>query len=288
MATTTAYAFPGTVTSTAGWAADSGTLVTCLASSDDVRATHAAAAVDGDYLECTNFGFSLPAGAVVTSAELHTEDITASLLKAGEVPMTGAYLTLNGTSNTGVEKTWLTTQSSLPGADGTQTVTWSGLSLTAAQVNASTFGVRIHRGTDTTPPDIGAESGRAIDVVKLRLTYSIVPGGEEEDTMDLYMTGKQGGVECLLTEAVPAISSSTSIFANVPDGTIYVEFEFRSQNAYINWSGTATTSAGGGILYTAGTVYRRPLTKEKATTVKAIEAGATATGTIAYFGIPKS
>lgn len=229
----------------------------------------------------TGHGAALPSNALITSVEVELTYNDNGSTMSFPNPGLEYALTLDGTT---AHTAWFEELFNSTG-DITETHTFSGLSITAAQYNASTFGYLIRRNSGDEAAD------RWIDFMGLTPTYSLVDSasledGDEEEDMDLFAAGRAGGIEPLLTEALPACSASTAIFANAPAGTVFVEFEFRGQAVHISWDGTAaSTAAGGGNKYPTGTVFRRPMTSSMGDSVKAIEDAATATGTITYWGM---
>lgn len=277
----TSWRLPGAVNDiSAQWTPDAGSDLDCVIVSDNVY-TRSAAVGSANGFACHTFGFSaeIPAGSTINGVEFRWEASCGTTLDPYTYHV-GLTKTANDTI-VGTEKT-----GSLSGAaDGTRTIggiadLW-GTTLSAAEVRDTTFGAHQYY------TDNGASRTVRVDLVEMRVNYTapVANGEEEEETMDLFRAGAEGGVECLLHEALPACSSSTAIFANAPAGTIWVEFIFYGQAVHISWDGdTATTSAGGGIKYPVDTVFRRPLTSVSGDSVKAIQAAATATGDIAYWG----
>lgn len=104
--------------------------------------------------------------------------------------------------------------------------------------------------------------------------------------MDIIRNAEMGGMDCLLTEAMPACSSSTQIFANAPAGTRAIQLTLRTQGITMRCdAGTATASANG-IDLAADTAapHLLALTYDQALKVRAIQISATATGYIQYWG----
>jgi hypothetical protein len=111
------------------------------------NATTTDAAVPTDYLVCTNFGFAVPAGAVIVGVTCNVEchetgtgssNYTAQLITDATPTLIGASQTsgtVNGTTPTVY-------------AVGSASNLWSA-TLTPAAVNSSTFGVAVW-STDTT------------------------------------------------------------------------------------------------------------------------------------------
>ena len=135
MATQIAFATVCSLTNT-GWTATGGTAVQCLLNSGDVNYCSAAIPVTPPAtgtLIATNFGFSIPAGSTSISVAFYFDYKTS-----GAVPVAGS-LTLDGVNAYG----W---------SGGNKSATWSQTgvgpytNLTAAQINASTFGLMFDPG----------------------------------------------------------------------------------------------------------------------------------------------
>lgn len=97
-------------------------------------------------------------------------------------------------------------------------------------------------------------------------------------------TAAQGSWTCLLEEALPSIAASTQVFANAPAKTVMIRFTLRSQGATARFDGNAATAGANGIDLASNATYELPLTKEAALKVRMIQAAATATGWVQYYG----
>jgi len=87
----------------------------------------------------------------------------------------------------------------------------------------------------------------------------------------------------LESEALPAVTASTQIFANAPDGTKEILATFRTAGLTMRYdAGTATAGANGNDV-AAGT-WTLQCDKALALKIRAIQNGGTATGWLTYFG----
>lgn len=136
--------------------------------SDNVYTTQTTSAVSAQSLQCTNFGFSIPAGATINGITVGIErkssnatnpgcsDQTIQLMKAGSV--TG--------SNKASGTNWPTTEATL--SYGGVADLW-GTTWTDAQINASGFGISIN----AVKTGLGKSSVTAsIDFVSITITYT--------------------------------------------------------------------------------------------------------------------
>lgn len=98
-----------------------------------------------------------------------------------------------------------------------------------------------------------------------------------------YHTASQGAWDCVLEEALPSISSSTQVFANVPAKTCLIRFTLRSQGATMRCDGNAATAGANGIDLAKDSTYELPFTVEQAKKVRMIQGAATCTGWIQYY-----
>lgn len=140
--------------------------------SDSSYATATSAGLNSHYLKATNFGFSVPAGATITSIKVDvlrkqdnsfggdTVDVVLKLVKGGAV--------------TGNDKH---SASSWPTSDATASYDYSlatwGVALTPADVNASDFGVVLAVNTSA---GLGANPIAYVNLVQVTVTYT--PAGQ--------------------------------------------------------------------------------------------------------------
>lgn len=153
----TGWLFAGAGASTASWT-NPGNIT-----SDNGSAATASWAAFGntDYLRCTNFGVSLPAGAGITGISVRM-DKQATTTGSFHLSL---YLTKNGTSTAGYEKSFAL-------STGLEEKGWLGnlwgTTWTKAEVEATTFGCLI-TGLD----DLGYSGGSAaIDYVQIKVHYN--------------------------------------------------------------------------------------------------------------------
>ena len=91
----------------------------------------------------------------------------------------------------------------------------------------------------------------------------------------------------LLVEALPGVTTSTSIFANAPAGTKQIWLTIRTAGITLRTdAGAATAGANGNdfAVNTSSTPYVFDMSRKEALDVKAIQNGGTATGYITYRG----
>jgi hypothetical protein len=98
---------------------------------------------------------------------------------------------------------------------------------------------------------------------------------------------RQGGLEALLSEALPSVASSAAIFANAPADTQLIVLTVRTAGITLRFDGSAATAGANGHDYAVTTDAPKELmlNKTAAVLVRAIQNGGTATGWITYFGI---
>lgn len=157
------------------------------------------------------------------------------------------------------------------------------LGITRAELLASPadFGAAI--GMRNLDADAAAGNFNRVDM--LALVFGLLV---DEDDMDHYRAGQGGGWEVLAKEALPAVSSSTQLFANVPDGCTRIELTVRTADVVIYWNlpgGTTAATTTNGNTYAAGGTYQLPVNKGTALAARAIQSGGTAAGWITYWGI---
>lgn len=122
-----------------------------------------------DYLDLTNFGFSVPSGATVNGITVAIErkgttsvqDDTVQLIKGG---------TASGTNKADTGTNWPASDASV--SYGGVSDLWS-LTLADTDVNASNFGVRVAIKTATG----GAGATGSVDVVTISIDYTAAAGG---------------------------------------------------------------------------------------------------------------
>lgn len=278
----TAATVAGTVTGT-GWTPDSGTLQTACATSDNVRAVHAATV--SDFLKLTNFGFAIPAGSTITKIEVSLEGRSNSLYTPGVVGCTfGMWLTKDGSATFGSENEQLCAQFS----DSTATYTFNSPGVTAAEVNASTFGVLLRKGTNS---DESPAGDRQVDRLTMTVTYTLAISGNpfipEIDQMDIRHLADKGGLKSLGGEALPSLSSADEICTTIPAGTRVAIITVRTADITVRFDGSTPTAGANGIDIKAGSnPLILPMTKDQLALIKGIQSGGTATGWIEYLGKP--
>lgn len=96
------------------------------------------------------------------------------------------------------------------------------------------------------------------------------------------MEGRGGRV--LLDEAMPSLVASAAIFANAPDGTKAVQLSVYNQGIYLDQAGGTATSADHFLGITTQAPYTIVADLKTLKAMKAIQAAATATGKITYWG----
>lgn len=185
---------------------------------------------------------------------------------------------------------------SVDAGDATTARQWGGVETKTywfTLANLETLGVT-RADLQNNPADFGAAIGfleddsagsyglfAVVDYLGLVFEYLV-----DDEDMDYFAAGQRGGWKPLLTEAIPTVSSSAQIFANAPVGTQLIWIDIRGQDLYLETDGTAASAtAGSGIPLYAGGHYWLSLNKSRALNCRAIQAGATTTGTIMYFAL---
>lgn len=147
--------------------------------------------------------------------------------------------------------------------------------------NPTDFGAVIGLTSDDT---IASQSHYA-QVDQLALVFVLIA---EDDDMDAYRAGLGGGFITISDEALPSVSSSTQIFANVPNDCTLIELTVRTADLVIRWNapgGTSAATTTNGNTYPAGGTYLLTGNKESFLAARAIQSGGTAAGWITYKGV---
>lgn len=150
------------------------------------------------------------------------------------------------------------------------------LGIQAGDVSSSGFGIALSYEA------AGLGSDARIDYVSASVSF--VSAGEDNE-VDVMAFIQSGGLMPLSVISIPACATSAQVFASAPEGTVCAQITVESQDLIIKWDGgTATTSAGGGTKYYAGASYWLPFSRNYLKGARAIQAGATVSGTITFFG----
>lgn len=139
------------------------------ASSNDSDATASLQSSSSQYLKATNFGFSLPAGAIVTGVQVEVERACFSAGQYSDAAVRIVKGGVIGSTDRSAGGTWPT--SDTVQAYGGAGDLW-GETLTDSDVEASTFGValRVSRSGGVTP------ANAEVDHVKMTVYYVTVDG----------------------------------------------------------------------------------------------------------------
>jgi len=217
---------------------------------------------------------------------------------------TGVQLTFDGSTPVGDEKEF---NSDGPGWQddilGGASDLW-GLTPTADDLLASTFGVLIAEGSNTT----GDSNGRRIDFVQLRVHYEPASNGGGSfsyqttrifQEMDQASAAKRGYKVLPFDDNAPeplrgtpadedlvSVAASAQIFANAPAGTRLIFLTLRTAGVTMRFDGGTATAGDNGHDFNAdvGQPYVFYMDRENALLVRAIENGGTCTGRVTYFG----
>ena len=187
----TAATFPGTVTPvTQGGVSQNWTNPNNVKASDNTRATNSL--VDGIanpsyWLDCTVFGFAVTG--TVTNVEVQIERrYTATI--SGTVSDDTVKLIVSGTAtgnNKASASAWPLTTDAIASYSGAPVAYWGLASLSAAEVNASNFGVRVAAHADA-----GSAQQAEIDGITLTITYSPPAGGPINTQIRRYPMRRRG------------------------------------------------------------------------------------------------
>jgi hypothetical protein len=155
----------GTVTGT-DWTATSGTLQTAVASDDNVWAQAGSSNVN--YLICSNFAVSLPAGAIIEGHEVQIYASATDPTIFGQTVTIGCRLSKDAANAEGNERTGevLTYPPDSEVTLGGPTDLWAG-GWTDTEVEDGGFALLIRKGSDSTD-----SAGRQVDLVRVRIYYS--------------------------------------------------------------------------------------------------------------------
>jgi hypothetical protein len=161
----TSWYTAGTVTGT-DWTATSGTLQTAVASDDNVWAQAGSSNVN--YLICSNFAVSLPAGAIIEGHEVQIYASATDPTIFGQTVTIGCRLSKDAANVTGNERTGevLTYPPDSEVTLGGPTDLWAG-GWTDTEVEDGGFALLIRKGSDSTD-----SAGRQVDLVRVRIYYS--------------------------------------------------------------------------------------------------------------------
>lgn len=145
-----------------------------VATSNDVRAIASSGGATSHYLNCSNFGFAIPAGSTINGVTVSIErmsnrltavryaiDSTVSLVKGG---------TVSGSNKADLVAKWPLTEA--VATYGGASDLW-GLTLTDSDVNASTFGVVL---SAFVTHDIASTSGQ-VDFISITIDYTAGAAG---------------------------------------------------------------------------------------------------------------
>lgn len=162
----TGWVSPGTVTGVSWSASDAGTLLNAVTSDDNVWAVTASG--NANYLKCSNFGISLPAGAVLEGVEVECSAAATAPTIPTQTVTIGAILSTDNVNPTSGEKTGdvVTYPPDEVVTLGGPTEQW-GMTLVKSDVEALAFAVWVNKGSDATD-----SAGRQFDRVRVKIYYS--------------------------------------------------------------------------------------------------------------------
>lgn len=165
----TGWIAPGTVTGTSWSASDAGTLLNAVTSDDNIWAQSAGTNVN--YLICSGFGITLPAGAVI---EGHEVRIRAAVLGAYVgTALIGVRLSKDAANPEGNERT-ATIDAYPPDVEntlGSPTDMWAG-GWIDTEVEAGTFALLIRLGTGS-----ASVTNYQVEDVDVKVYYSLSAAG---------------------------------------------------------------------------------------------------------------
>ena len=203
-ATTQGPLGPGTTASVVNGTSTTWTNPGNITASDSTYATASlASTATSDYLEGTNYGFTIPSTAIVNGVVVEAQEFATTASKNTMQDQTvsliiGGSITGNNYATT---NTWPTTNQYV--SYGGSTDTWGTGGIAAAQVNASNFGVAI---AATNVHSSGASSALTASVDYIRITvYYTVPSTFTQVSSRWYSVS--GGTESPLAAQNTSISS---------------------------------------------------------------------------------
>lgn len=165
----------------------------------------ATVSVDGstsEALECTTYGFSVPAGAIIAGIEVNVERASSSTANGGS--RDSSLLLLGGTvTGSDLATTTTYTTGDVVEAHGGAAVTW-GNTWTATQINAVAFGAAL--GV-TKPSATGGAHTVSVDHVQITVTYTLPAPTLHSATL---VCGTTNQVEVLFSLPVTAASAQNS------------------------------------------------------------------------------
>lgn len=166
--TTTSATTAGTASAGTNWTTTSGTLQAAFATSDNIYAIFNNAGQNAEFL--SNFNFNVPSNANIVGLTTTIEGNSSNATTANRQYRLG--ISKEASTLAGTERSGATTQlaqttdttSTVPSTGGTLD-TWGNNSISAAEVNATNFGLRL-RDNDTTAADLN------FDQITLAVTYT--------------------------------------------------------------------------------------------------------------------
>lgn len=254
---TTGWVSPGTVS---GWTNSSN-----ATSSNNTYATATASGwlVNGPLFKASNFGLSLPTGATVTTIEVEIEGyytVTNSVIPDNgiydviflkNVASTPGSLSSPGWDNDrwGLTEAVRTASAaaSSNSVDGSTMNTW-----TAAEINATSFGLIIEATGTSSNPTTGGDINYFLDNVRIRLTYDDPNdlGTYTNSNTSTHTYGFDNGVVANISYVGQATGTNTVTLPTHEPGDMVILFAFRDGNATppteptgLGWE-TITTRAG--------------------------------------------
>jgi len=212
--------------------------------------SNATVSVDGTtsrYLQCTNFGFAIPTGAVINGITVTVERKSSRTDNGGS---RDAFVRLikGGTIGTvdRATSTIYTTSNNVTEPHGSNTDLW-GQTWTSTDINASTFGVAF---AATKPSSSGRSHTVSVDVISVSVDYStdITPPSVASINLASYNTAGGATVDWLVTFSEGVTGVDAGDFSLTPSAGVTGTSIASVTGSGALWTVTVNTGSGSGTL----------------------------------------
>lgn len=180
--------------------------------------SYATAAVDGTttrYLQCTGYGFAIPAAATITGITVNVERRSSSVANGGSQDAAMRIVKAGVIGTTDRSTATIYTTADVIEAHGGVADLW-GDTWTAADINAATFGAAF---AATKASAAGGGHTISVDHVQVTITYTLPPGGYSLSASPATCASVAGIGTVNWTNPTRAISSNNSYATASVDGT---------------------------------------------------------------------
>lgn len=273
----TVSASPGTCASVAGIGTVAWRNPTRAVSSNN---TYATASVDGTttrYLECTNYGFAIPAGAIINGITVNVERSSSSTSNGGSNDAAMLLVKAGTIGSTDRSTGTIYTTLDVVEAHGNATDLW-GDTWTAADINNANFGAAF---AATKASSVGSAQTVSVDWIQIVVDYTLAPTVTSINTASTNPTAtatavawtvvfsasvtgvdvtdfglvQGGGVSGATITSVTGSGTTWTVNANTGSGTGTLGLNLVDDDTIINGSGTPLGGVGSGNGNFTGQVY---------------------------------